>query len=193
MGVEDRAIPQPQPLVPNGMLGLVLFLATEAMLFAGLISAYLVLRAGAVDWPPYGQPRLPVGVTAVNTAILLASGWTMHRSVRALRRGRASSRWLALTAVLGSLFLCIQGAEWIRLVGFGLTTSSSLYGATFYTLVGAHGLHVLAALAVLLGVALRGWRGRYTAAEPGELALCRLYWLFVVGIWPVLYFLVYLR
>jgi heme/copper-type cytochrome/quinol oxidase subunit 3 len=194
MSAADTAITGGRPLVPSGVLGMVLFISTEAMFFAALISAYLVLRAQAVDWPPFDQPRLPVGVTGVNTAVLLLSGWTMQRALAAARARKGSTgRWLAATALLGSIFLAIQGTEWARLIGFGLTTSSSLYGGTFYTLVGAHGLHVLAALVVLLVVAVRGLRGHYSRSEDRELELCRMYWLFVVAVWPVLYVLVYLR
>lgn len=172
---------------------MVLFLSTEVMFFAALISAFLVLRAEAVLWPPPGQPRLPVGVTALNTVVLLASGCTMHRALIAPRGAQTGwIRWLVLTAGLGALFLAIQGYEWLQLIGFGLTTRSSLYGATFYTLVGAHGAHVLAALVVVLAVLRRATRGGYTPADHEGLDLCRLYWLFVVAVWPVLYVLVYL-
>jgi cytochrome c oxidase subunit 3 len=189
--------PQPvlassQPLVPSGVLAMVLFISTEALFFAGLISAFLVLRAEAMAWPPLDQPRLPVALTGFNTLLLLVSGWTVQRALSSLRRGEGGLlRWLSATAILGALFLGIQGYEWIRLVGFGLTTSSSLYGATFYTLVGAHGIHVLAALVALLVVLLRAARGGYTPAEHAGLDLCRIYWLFVVGVWPILYVLVY--
>jgi len=183
----------PRPaLVPSGTLAMALFIATEVMFFAGLVSAFLVLRAEALVWPPTGQPRLPVGLTGLNTAVLLASGWTLQRSLVALRAGGGPGRWLEITAVLGVLFLVIQGSEWARLVGFGLTTTSSLYGSIFYTLVGAHALHVLAALVALLVVTARARRGRYPADAPGGLELCRMYWLFVVAVWPVLYVLVYL-
>jgi heme/copper-type cytochrome/quinol oxidase subunit 3 len=178
--------------VPSGTLAMLLFLATEAMFFAGLVSAFLVLRSEALLWPPPGQPRLPVGVTGVNTAVLLASAWTMQRAGAALRGRGSPGRWLDVTALLGGLFLALQGGEWARLVGFGLTTTSSLYGAIFYTLVGAHALHVLAALVVLGVVAVRARRGRVTALAPGTFEPCRLYWLFVVAVWPVLYVLVYL-
>jgi heme/copper-type cytochrome/quinol oxidase subunit 3 len=182
--------PEAQPLVPSGLLGTAIFVATEAMFFAALISAYVVLRAQVPEWPPFDQPRLPVGVTAANTLVLLASGYTMIRAARA--SASELSSWLASTAFLGALFLAIQGYEWVRLVGYGLTHTSSLYGATFYTLVGAHGLHVLAALAVLGLVTVRARRGRYDD-DRTALAMCQLYWLFVVAVWPVLYALVYLQ
>ena len=193
MSVHGPAIAQRRPLVPSAVLAMAIFIAAEAMFFAGLISAFLVLRAQGTDWPPLGQPRLPVIVTGVNTLILLLSGWTMIRAGASQKRGEAIfTRWLDATAFLGIAFLLIQGYEWLRLVGFGLTTSSSLYGATFYTLVGAHGLHVVVAVAALIA-ALR------IAARPGEQRAGRawlepygMYWLFVVAVWPVLYVLVYL-
>lgn len=177
--------------VSSGSFGMVLFLATEAMFFAGLISAFLVLRMQATAWPPAAQPRLPVIVTGVNTCFLLLSGYTMVRAVRGMRLGDAgAARWLGVTAVLGTVFLGIQGFEWVRLVGFGLTMTSTVYGATFYTLIGAHGIHVLAALVTLLVVARRTLRLPAPAAADA-LQLCGMYWIFVVAVWPVLYLLVY--
>ena len=176
----------------SGVLGMTLFLFTEFMLFAGLISAFLILRAQAPVWPPAGQPRLPVAVTGANTIVLILSGFTMARAVGALTKGSAAAvRWLQATAALGLLFLLIQGTEWTRLVSFGLTGHSSVYGATFYALVGIHGIHVAAAVVVLFVNLLRTMGGLYTPAEHVGLSLCRMYWIFVVGVWPVLYLLLY--
>ena len=102
------------------------------------------------------------------------------------------TRWILATGVLGGIFLGVQGFEWIRLVKYGLTFTSSLYGATFYTLIGCHGLHVLVAVIALLVVIGRALGGRYTISEHTGVELCRMYWYFVVGIWPILYTLVYL-
>lgn len=184
---------RPAPAVANGMLAMVVFLATETMLFAGLISAFLVLRAGTAAWPPPGQPRLPIAVTGINTAVLFVSAYTMHGAVRARHGGRLADvrRLLAITAALGTTFLVVQGLEWTALLRHGLTTSSSLYGATFYALIGCHGLHVLAAVVALIVVF--GWSlGRDAAADGQRLEVCRVYWWFVVAVWPVLYVLVYL-
>lgn len=189
-----RAARRRPAVVENGVLGIVLFLATELMLFAGFISALLVLRAGAMDWPPPGQPRLPVLMTAINTVVLLVSAATMLRARTAICAGsaRRCARWLLATALLGGAFLVVQGTEWVRLVGYGLYATSGTYGATFYTLIGAHALHVLGAVAALLVVLARAWQGRYSADHHTGVDVCQLYWLFVVGIWPVLYVLVYL-
>lgn len=193
MAVSGGLLAESRPPVPSAVLGTLIFLATEVMFFAALISAFLVLRAEAVIWPPPGQPRLPVGITGLNTAVLLASGWTAYRALLASRRadGGLVAR-LATTAALGGLFLAVQGFEWVRLVHFGLTMSSSTYGGTFYALVGAHALHVLAALTALLVVLRRAAGGRYGEEPDGGLTAVGLYWLFVVAVWPVLYGLVYL-
>lgn len=160
------------------------------MFFAGLLSAFLILRAGASGWPPPGQPRLPVAVTGANTFILLLSGVTVYLALRAIRAGDAKGmrRWLLSTALLGAVFLTVQGSEWVRLVRYGLTFTSSLYGATFYTLIGAHGLHVAAAVGALVLVLVRALHGAYSAQQHTDVTLIRMYWFFVVGIWPVLYF-----
>ena len=181
-------------VVSNGVLGMVLFLATETMFFAGLMVALIILRAGAGMWPPAGQPRLPVAVTGLNTLVLLLSGWTMYSAYHAIRidRRRALTRWLALTGALGVSFLLVQGLEWVSLLRYGLRFSSGQYGATFYTLIGAHGLHVVGAVLVLLYVHMKAARGRYSSQSYTDIEVCQLYWLFVVAVWPLLYVLVYL-
>ena len=183
-----------EPIVSNARLAVLMFLAAESMFFAGLIGAFLVFRLGSMAWPPPFQPRLPVGVTGLNTVILLASGVTMHWALRAIRAGRLSGLmgYLSATAFLGAVFLGIQGYEWIRLIEFGLTVSSGIYGATFYTLIGCHGLHVLGAVLWLVVILFQARRGRFTAQRHTGVETCSMYWTFVVGLWPILYGLVYL-
>ena len=180
--------------ISNARLGMLMLLGGETMFFGGLVIAFLQLRLGAAVWPPPGQPRLPIGLTAVNTLVLLASSWALVRALRALRSGDQAGllRWLSWTWGLGAAFLVIQGVEWTRLVQFGLRVSSGIYGATFYTLIGVHGVHVLGAvvwLTIMLGLARRG---RFTQQRHEALTCCAMYWHFVVGLWPVLYLLVYL-
>ncbi len=132
-GGGDPPAPPVQPNAPiasNAWLATVMFLGAEAMFFAGLIGAFIVFRIGSSIWPPPFQPRLPVGITGVNTIVLLASAVTMHMALRSVRAGamRRLNRMLAMTAALGGVFLLIQGYEWARLIHFGLTVSSSIYG-----------------------------------------------------------------
>ena len=139
------------PAVSSGRIAIVMLMVAETMLFTTLLGGYVVLRGAGGAWPPAGMPRLPLAVTWVNTSVLLASCWTMSRAWRAAgaHDARQLRYSLAETALLGSTFLTIQGTEWVRLVHFGLTLSTSIYGATFYLLIGLHGLHVLAAAAGL--------------------------------------------
>jgi len=184
--------PTGTPKGADPTLGVLIFIGSEVMLFAGLISAFLVSRASVPFWPPANQPRLPIAITGLNTGLLVLSGLTMWRVVHSLRRHdkTAAMRWMGATIALGALFLAIQGSEWAGLIGFGLTMTSSLYGAMFYLIVGAHALHLAVAVAVLMFVATRVWRGRYEMDFRGVVA-CSVYWSFVVILWPMIYALVY--
>ena len=178
----------------NARLGMLIFLGAETMFFAGLLGAFIVYRVANETWPPMSMPRLPVEVTGINTLILLYSASTMWRANRAIRLGQqqALRRMLRNTAVLGVIFLTVQGSEWVKLIRDGLTLSSGVYGATFYTLIGCHGLHVLGAVVWLCSVWLRATHQRYTATRRTGVVLCGMYWSYVVGLWPLLYWLVYL-
>ena len=189
--------PPVRPITPigsNAWLGTVMLLGAETMFFAGLIGAFLVFRIGSTVWPPPFQPRLPIGVTGVNTLILLASAVSMRGALQASRRGdrRRVMRLLSWTAALGATFLAVQGYEWVRLIHFGLTVSSSVYGGLFYTLIGFHGVHVLGALLWLFVVWLKARQGVDAKSSTAGLQTCSMYWIFVVALWPVLYGLVYL-
>ena len=183
-----------RPMLDNLRLALLFFMGAEVMFFAGLVSGFLVLRTAAPVWPPPLQPRLPIAVTGINTLILLGSSVAMHRAVRAIRLGDPVElvRRLGLAAVLGTVFLVVQGVEWVRLLSFGLTLSSSTYGATFYTLIGTHAVHVFGALLWLIASVALAARGRFTPERSVPLRACAMYWHFVVGLWPLLYFAVYL-
>lgn len=179
-------------LVPNAILGVLIFIVTEAMLFAGLISAFVISKSGAAPgaWPPPGQPRLPVEETLINTIALVVSGVLVvfvNRDFIA-RRSRALAMWSAALA-LGTFFLLFQGWEWTSLIASGLTMQTSNHGAFFFLIVGMHGLHVVAGLSAMAGLFLSARGGNLS---PDVLRAGSLYWGFVVGLWPILYWLVYL-
>ncbi len=183
-----------EPVVSNAVLGMLMFLAFETMFFAGLLGAFLVFRLASTNWPPPGEPYLPIGVTWINTGILVASAYTMRLAHRAIRAGNQAGlvHGLGLTALLGATFLAVQGSEWIRLVHYGLTLRSGTYGATFYTLIGCHGVHVLAAVLWLAAILRLARRGRFSPERHVGVQLCKMYWMFVVGLWLVLFPSVYL-
>jgi len=181
------------PPVSNTRIAMIVLIAGESMLFAGLIGMYLVFRLSR-PWPPADLPRLPLGMTFLNTLVLFASAVPMTRALGAVRRDdrRTLVRALALTVLLGTTFLAVQGLEWVRLVRHGLTLGSSMYGAAFYTLIGCHGVHVLVAVLWLVVTAVLAARGVFRAARHAALEMCAIYWYFVCALWLVLFPLVYL-
>ena len=102
-GRDDDPSPR-RPVMDNALLATLFLIGGEVMLFAGLVSAFWVLRVSAPAWPPPLQPRLPVGVTGLNTLVLLGSSAMVLNGVRALRRGerRATVRSLWTAAGLGA-------------------------------------------------------------------------------------------
>jgi len=175
-------------------VGMLFFLASWAMLFGGLFFAYALVRARAPVWPPVGDPRLPLVLPAVNTAVIALSSFALQSALRSLRRGRLRpvAGALALAAGLGALFLALQLAVWVRVYGEGLVPSGGPYGSVFYGLTSFHALHVLVGLVALAWLAVRASRGAYGAMRHVGVRLWAMYWHFVGAIWLVLYATVYL-
>ncbi len=171
-----------------------MLLVAETMFFAGLIGAYLVFRVGSVVWPPPGLPALPLVVTWANTVVLFLSGGTMVWALRAVRRGdlRSLRRGLLVTALLGAVFVLVQGSEWVGLVRHGLRASSGPYGSTFYTLIGSHAAHVVGAILWVFYVLAMTLRGEYSMGSHNGVEVCAVYWLYVCALWGVLFGMVYL-
>lgn len=191
--VENRPAPtKSEPIIPNGVLGMIIFIFTEVMFFSGLISAHAIVKSQAVGqmWPPYGQPRLPVEETALNSLALLVSGVVLVLTWFAFKRDEGSARIpLLLSMLLGGVFVGFQGVEWIALLAEGLTLQSSAYGGFFYLIVGTHALHAVGALGGLFWAFERLDKGVLTSAQ---LATVSAFWYFVVLVWPILYWTVYL-
>ena len=181
-----------EPLIPSGILGMLIFIFTEVMFFSGLISAHAIVKSQAAGqmWPPYGQPRLPVEETALNSLALLVSGVVLVLAWFAFRREKAAARIpLFLAMLLGIAFVGFQGVEWAALLAEGLTMQSSTYGAFFYLIVGTHAVHAVCALGGLAWAFRRLDQGKLTAEQLGTVSA---FWYFVVLVWPVLYWTVYL-
>ena len=184
--------PKSEPKISSSALGTIAFIGTELMFFAALISAFLIISSAAEAWPPEGQPRLPVYVTALNSLVLFGSGWMMvkaYQSFKATSFSEGTGKLVKTTMWLGIIFVAVQGIEWIRLLSYGLTMTSSQYGAFFYLIIGTHAIHAIGAVIGLRRLSLK--------LEKGTLRLetfqaVQLFWFFVVGVWPVLYVLVYL-
>jgi cytochrome c oxidase subunit III len=180
-----------QPPLADSVFGMLIFVATEAMFFTALISAFVVIKAGVDLWSPPPGVRLPVIATACNTALLVLSAVFLHQAGRlyAHEGDRALLQTLlGSAAFLGSFFVLCQGYEWMRLIHYGMTMTSGIFGACFFLLIGAHGLHAAAAALALIYLYVQLTRGEL---KLDHLRAMQIFWYFVVGIWPVLYGLVY--
>jgi cytochrome c oxidase subunit III len=174
-------------------LGMIIFLASWAMMFAGLFFAYGFARTKAVTWPPVGVPRLPLGLPALNTVVLGASSWSFARGLDALRSGRRSAfaRRVAATLGLGAIFLVIQLAVFRQVAASGLSIASGTYGAIFYTFTAFHALHVAVGLGIVLWLLLQAKRGAYTEHNTITVRVCSMYWHFVGVVWALMFLTIY--
>ena len=175
--------------ISKGQIGLWILLTAIIMLFAGLSSAYIVLR-GVPTWQNIQLPWL----LWPNTAVLLLSSVAIDISRRAVRRNDISSmkRWLALGGVLGVAFLAGQFAAWRQLVNAGVYVPSTQQSGFFYILTGLHGLHLFGGVVALSVVLVKALKNRLTAFNYEPLKLCALYWHVMDALWIYLFALLVL-
>ena len=178
------------------LLGFVLFLVSDVVLFSAFIFAYLYLRNSVPDWPPitstgHQLPRFDVAFAAINSCVLFGSGATMHCAMENWKHlnKAAFNLWMIATIVLGSLFLCGQAYEYHSVA---ITWAGSTMGATFFTLTGMHGFHVFVGVIYLIVLFLQANKGVYTGSKYFGLTAGTLYWHFVDVIWVALFYLFYL-
>lgn len=189
--MQTLTLPARRKAIPDAVLGMLFLVAAELMFFSGLISAYIINRSGVEQWPPLNQPRLPILVTGINTVVLLLSGVFMWQFLSGREKTKQrSKKWLLMSLLLGATFLLVQGTEWMNMLAAGMHTHSSVFSAFFYTIIGAHGVHVLAGL-LLLVYAYRLHLQPASDETSEKLQAFGIYWYFVVAVWPVLYVLVY--
>jgi len=178
----------------DATIGMTILLGAWVMLFAALFLAYGVVRVQANEWPPFGAPRLPRGVPALNTLLLIASSLLLRRGLARARGGGASSvaTAAAAAALLGAGFLGAQLAVWRVMLARGLFPSSGVYGSVFFALTGFHALHVLGGVVAISVLAVQAARARRRGRAPlRALRLTALYWDFVAIVWVAMYLAVY--
>ena len=180
--------------LPNGKLGMWLFLASEVMFFTGLIGAYIVLRFSHPNWPG-AEGHLSVLWGTLNTLLLICSSTTIVLALAASARGvlPAVRRWLLATIVLGGLFLAIKlGVEYPGKISHHLFPSTNIFWSCYYTLTGFHALHVLGGVVFNLWILTRTFTQRAWILQQHRLEFAGLYWHFVDIVWIFLFPLLYL-
>ena len=173
------------------LLGMLLFIISEVMLFGAFFTAYFFFRVVANDdWPAAGT-ELPVLIAGVNTAILLSSSLTMHWALTAAKNeNRFGMRaGLFTTFLLGLTFLMIQINEYVHI---GFSPADHAQGSIFYGLTGLHGAHVFVGLTLLLFATIRAFRGHFTAKEHRGVEVPGIYWHFVDVMWIIVYSTIYI-
>lgn len=177
----------------NNKLAMWLFLGSECLLFGGLISVYLLYR-GRVTTGPGPNDIFDIPFTSVSSFVLLMSSLTMVLAVSSAHRGDDSrtNLWLTITALLGTTFVGGQIYEFTAFYREGLGYTTSLFGSSFYTLTGFHGVHVTVGVIMLLVMSAIIRRGKVTGNKAEAVELVGLYWHFVDVVWIVIFTLVYL-
>jgi cytochrome c oxidase subunit 3 len=173
-------------------LGMLLFIISEIMLFGAFFTAYFFIRVvGGAEWFPFDGLELPVGIAAVNTAILVSSSFTMHWALEGARNENRNALRVGLltTALLGLTFLTIQINEYVHL---GFAISENAQTTVFYSLTGLHGAHVFVGLTLLTFANIRAFRGHFTAKEHRGVEVPGIYWHFVDIMWILVYSSLYL-
>jgi cytochrome c oxidase subunit 3 len=194
------------------------FIGSECMLFASLISTYLIYKGKSLVGPfPHTEYTdaagktfpaiLDIPVTSASTFVLLMSSLAMVLALQAVqlkgqplpvgagwwtRAQRSSQLWLGMTALLGACFLGFQAYEFTSFVREGLTLKTNLFGSTFFTLTGFHGAHVTVGVLWLMSLL---WIDRTRGLTPKDelvVDICALYWHFVDVVWIAIFTLIYL-
>jgi heme/copper-type cytochrome/quinol oxidase subunit 3 len=170
---------------------MILFVASEVMLFGGLLAGYVVLRFGSDGFA--GMPSLPAGPASISTGVLLLSSATLIVATRAGRRGAAllCRRAALATLILGTLFMGLQIAEWNRLMGAGVLPEGNIHGGMFYVLSWAHALHVIGGLALLVWLLLRIRRELHGSRLRDLFDIAGIYWHFVTVVWGTLFLILF--
>ena len=193
ISLEPHAIAPTRTGIPNGKLGMWLFLASEIMFFTGLIGAYVVLRSSHPAWPG-SEGHLNVWIGTGNTLILICSSTTIVLALAAAQRGSlpAVRGWLLLTAVLGTCFLCVKGFEYAAKFSHEIFPSTNVFWSCYFALTGFHALHVLGGIIFNLVVLGYTFRPEWWVARNRRLELAGLYWHFVDIVWIFLFPMLYL-
>jgi cytochrome c oxidase subunit 3 len=177
--------------VNPAVLGMLLFIISEVMIFGAFFTAYFFIRVvGHAPWPHPGT-TLPKTVAAFNTCILVSSSFTIHYAQESLRKDNRLGLkvGMAATFLLGATFLFVQINEYAHL---GFSPQDFAQGSIFYGLTGLHGAHVTIGLMLLAFVNIRSWRGHYSSGGYLGMEVPGIYWHFVDVMWIIVFFTVYI-
>jgi heme/copper-type cytochrome/quinol oxidase subunit 3 len=180
-------------LTDRNTLGMLCFIASEAVFFLLLILAYVYYHVTANNGPTAASSLDPVK-TGIYSLFLLSSSVSMWQAGKSLERKshRGVIFWLVATVVLGGVFLVGQAQEYLHLLNSNVTVSRNLFGTTFFTLTGFHGMHVFVGLVAISILAALAATGAFKGTRASAVETVSLYWHFVDVVWVVIFSIVYL-
>jgi cytochrome c oxidase subunit 3 len=175
------------------MLGMLLFIISEIMVFGAFFTAYFFIRIVTPDatWFPIDGKELPVAIAGMNTAILLSSSVTLHWAQTSIKHGnrRGLQAGMVATFLLGLTFLFIQINEYIHI---GFAPQDHAQASVFFGLTGLHGAHVTIGLLLLGIVTVRAFRGHFSPTQHRGVEVPGIYWHFVDIMWIIVFAAVYI-
>jgi cytochrome c oxidase subunit 3 len=178
--------------VEPALLGMLLFIISEIMVFGAFFTAYFFIRVVVEGhrWFPLDGHSLPVAVAGVNTAILLSSSLTLHWAQTSIKNGNRFGLQAGMfaTFLLGLTFLFIQVNEYAHI---GFRPQDSAQASIFFGLTGLHGAHVTIGLVLLAMVTWRSFKGHYSPEHHHGVEIPGIYWHFVDVMWIVVYTTIY--
>jgi heme/copper-type cytochrome/quinol oxidase subunit 3 len=174
-------------------VGVGLFILSEAAFFATLLIAYVYFQT-LHEGGPDARSSLDLARTLVFSVCLFLSSATIHMAARSFRTGelRGVVTWLGVTLALGIAFLFGQATEYAGLLSHGITIGTNVFGSTFFTLTGFHGLHVLMGIGALGVLLFAASSGRIAEIKPAGFEAVSMYWHFVDAVWVVIFSAVYI-
>lgn len=164
---------------------MIVFLASDVMLFASVFAAYFLLRTEVSPWPP-ADVDLETARAVIATVVLVSSSGSVFAAERAYERRDMAGlrRWTLLTMALGGVFLVNQIAEY-QMLEFGF--DSHAYGSVYWMLTGIHTAHVAAGLGALGMLLVRGARARHEASIEPWVAATSAFWHMIDVIWVAVF------
>ena len=173
----------------TGRLAVWWLLASEVVIFGGLLGSYIMHRVGHPEWAE-AAAHTQVWFGAFNTLVLLTSSFTAVLAHQAAEsgQGKKAAKFLVMTMGGALTFLLVKSIEWTIEISHGYTITTNTFWSFYYTAAGLHGLHVIAGAIIMGFIAVDAWRGR----ELQRVELIGIYWHFVGLVWIFLFPLLYI-
>jgi len=175
--------------MPTGRLAVWWLIASEIVIFGGLLASYVMFRLAHDAWSEQAA-HTNTWIGAFNTLVLLTSSLSAVLAHKAADAGDGpkAARFLHLTMLGGVIFLIAKSIEWTSEIQHGYTITSSTFWSFYYAAAGLHGLHVIAGVITMGIVASAAKKGQ----ELQRVELIGLYWHFVDLVWIFLFPLLYI-